>query len=266
MVSESSDLKYFGGMQSKGGQAANYTTDVAGKLYTSAKQYIPESVQPHVKAVEDKVSEYGSPVLTTLQDKGGNVLQFADSKVDGAANSAYSLHDKHYPQFQQAKDQYLKVVEDKVSTFRENGISGTVGQAADAVSARTNTAVAEAKKLPGFVNKQTEVALDRIEDAFNQVAAYPVVQNLWGQAKPTADFAWKKYAGLHNIIVSQPLYHKAYGFSTDVIAQTQSTGIYKATMPRVYSTIAPVADPVLHKIQSTETYKVLLDQFQPISA
>lgn len=72
----------------------------------------------------------------------------------------------------------MKVVEEKVSTFRENGISGTVGQAADAVSARTNTAVAEAKKLPGFVNKQTEVALDRIEDAFNQVAAYPVGEHL----------------------------------------------------------------------------------------
>lgn len=65
---------------------------------------------------------------------------------------------------------------------------------------------------------------------------------------------------------SQPLYHKAYAISTDVISQTQSTGIYKATVPRVYSTISPVADPVLHKIQSTETYKVILDQFQPISA
>lgn len=65
---------------------------------------------------------------------------------------------------------------------------------------------------------------------------------------------------------SQPLYHKVYAISTDVISQTQSTGIYKATVPRVYSTISPVADPVLHKIQSTETYKVILDQFQPISA
>ena len=95
-------------------------------------------------------------------------------QVDGAANSAFSLHDKHYPQFQQAKDQYLKVVEEKVSTLRENGISGTVGQAADAVSARTNSAVAEAKKLPGFVNKQTEVALDRVEDAVNQVSSWPI--------------------------------------------------------------------------------------------
>ncbi len=58
--------------------------------------------------------------------------------------------------------------------MRENGISGTVGQAADAVSQRTNSAVAEAKKLPGFVNKQTEVALDRVEDAINQVSSWPI--------------------------------------------------------------------------------------------
>lgn len=95
-------------------------------------------------------------------------------QVDAAANSAYSLHDKHYPQFQHAKDQYLKVVESKVADLRESGISGKVGQAADAVSTRTNSAVAEAKKLPGIVNKQTEVALDRVEDVINQVASYPV--------------------------------------------------------------------------------------------
>ncbi len=68
------------------------------------------------------------------------------------------------------------------------------------------------------------------------------------------------------LLQSQPLYHKAYSISTDVISTTQSTGIYKATVPRVYSTISPVADPVLHKIQSTEAYKLILDQFQPISA
>lgn len=84
-------------------------------------------------------------------------------QVDDAASSAYSLHDKHYPQFQQAKDQYLKVVENKVADLRESGISGKVGQAAD-----------NAKKLPGIVNKRTEVALDRVEDVINQVASYPV--------------------------------------------------------------------------------------------
>ena len=61
-----------------------------------------------------------------------------------------------------------------MADLRESGISGKVGQAADAVSTRTNSAVAEAKKLPGIVNKQTEVALDRVEDVINQVASYPV--------------------------------------------------------------------------------------------
>lgn len=94
---------------------------------------------------------------------GFDALLGFDAQVDDAANGAYSLHDKHYPQFQQAKDQYLKVVENKVAELRESGISGKVGQATD-----------NAKKLPGIVNKQTEVALDRVEDVINQVASYPV--------------------------------------------------------------------------------------------
>ena len=81
MVAESSDLKYLGGVQAKAGQAANATTDVAGKVYTNVKQRLPESAQPYVKAAEDKFSEYGTPVLTTVQDKGGKLVQNADEKV-----------------------------------------------------------------------------------------------------------------------------------------------------------------------------------------
>ena len=60
-----------------------------------------------------------------------------------------------------------------MTAFREKGVKGSVNSAADAVLARTDGVVTEAKKLPGFVNKQTEVALDRVEDAFNQVTSYP---------------------------------------------------------------------------------------------
>ena len=90
-----SDLKRLQFVQQKGGQAINYTSDVAGKVYSTTKQYIPESLQPTVKRVEDTVSEYGSPVLTTVQDKGGKVLQVADSKVQAlpARSAALSLCD-----------------------------------------------------------------------------------------------------------------------------------------------------------------------------
>ncbi len=39
------------------------------------------------------------------------------------------------------------------------------------------------------------------EPSFNVVAWFLAVQKVWGQAKPTADFAWKKYSGLHNLVV-----------------------------------------------------------------
>ena len=88
---------------------------------------------------------------------------FTDLQVDGAANGVFSFHDKHYPVFQQTKDQYLKAVEERFASLKENGIGGSVGQATDA-----------AKQLPGYVNKQTEVALDRVEDAFNRVTSLPI--------------------------------------------------------------------------------------------
>lgn len=92
MVSESGDLKYFGGVQSTTGQAANFTTDVAGKVYGTVKQYVPEGLQPHLKTAEDKVSEFGSPALTTLQDKGGKFLQIADSKVRSCLRCCADAH------------------------------------------------------------------------------------------------------------------------------------------------------------------------------
>ena len=81
MVSESSDLKYFGPVSEKTGQAANYTSDVASKVYTTVKQKSPESAQPYFKLAEDKFSEYGSPILTTVQDKSGKFVQIADEQV-----------------------------------------------------------------------------------------------------------------------------------------------------------------------------------------
>ena len=67
------------------------------------------------------------------------------------------------------------------------------------------------------------------------------------------------------LLQSQNLYKSAYKVSTDIIAKTQDSGIYKATAPRVYPIISPVADPVLNKIYSTDTYKLVVDQLQPIS-
>lgn len=115
-------------------------------------------------------------------------LTFVITQVDGAVKTTASFHEKHYPAFQNAKDQYLKVVEENVTAFREKGVKGTVNSAADAVLARTDGVVSEAKKLPGFVNKQTEVALDRVEDAFNQVTSYPI-----GERVQTHGHKWFLY-------------------------------------------------------------------------
>lgn len=40
-------------------------------------------------------------------------------------------------------------------------------------------------------------------DCFTCICA---VQRVWTQAKPTADFAWKKYLGVHNFVVVSTLH------------------------------------------------------------
>ena len=72
----------------------------------------------------------------------------------------------------------MKVVEDNVTAFREKGVKGSVNSAADAVLTRTD----------GVVQEQTEVALDRVEDAFNQVTSYPIGKNPWELRQYKSDF------------------------------------------------------------------------------
>ena len=92
--------------------------------------------------------------------------------------TASSFQDNKNSQYQQSKDQYLKYIETQMANWRENGLSGTFGQVADALSSAINNAVAGAKQIPDIVNKQTEVALDRTENGINQVASLPLGERI----------------------------------------------------------------------------------------
>ena len=46
------------------------------------------------------------------------------------------------------------------------------------------------------------------------------VQKVWTQAKPTADFAWKKYLGFHNVIVVSASEDAATGYKHEDATQS----------------------------------------------
>lgn len=74
-------LKRLGFVRDYSGFYWNKSSGLASQLYANSKHYAPASVQPRIKAVEDKVSEYSYPAFTTLQDRSDSVLRVLDSQV-----------------------------------------------------------------------------------------------------------------------------------------------------------------------------------------
>lgn len=74
-------LKRLGFVRDYSGYYWTKSSGLASHLYTSGKQYAPASLQPRIKTVEDKVSEYSHPAFVTIQDKSDSVLHVLDAKV-----------------------------------------------------------------------------------------------------------------------------------------------------------------------------------------
>ena len=80
-------LKRLGFVRDYSGFYWSKGSGLASQLYNSSKKYAPASMQPRIKAVEDKVSEYSHPALVTVQDKSDSVLHVLDSKVSSIAGA-----------------------------------------------------------------------------------------------------------------------------------------------------------------------------------
>jgi hypothetical protein len=78
---QTGELKRLDFVKSYSSQVLDYTYSLASQLYTTGKGYAPASLEPRIKAVEEKVTEVGSPFVSKLQDRGDMVLHTLDSKV-----------------------------------------------------------------------------------------------------------------------------------------------------------------------------------------
>jgi hypothetical protein len=75
------DLKRLGWVQvyCQSGLSKGY--GLATSVYSTAKTYAPASLNPVLAAVEDKVSEYGTPLAHQGADFSERILELADKKV-----------------------------------------------------------------------------------------------------------------------------------------------------------------------------------------
>lgn len=271
----SGDLKRLDFIRSYSSYALDKTYSLASNVYCTGKHYAPASLEPRIKFMEEKVTEYSSPLVSKLQDRSDFVLHTVDSKVDSLLVSAHKLydssaaelqaqvnhqkkfHEKNLEHYKQAREAYLKRIDETVTFLKKEGISGAAKLAADTVAAR----VEDAKQLPAYFDKEAKVVVSRVTEAWHQLASYPAVQKLLNTAQPSIDFAWKKYLQAHDAVVTSPYYHTYYTKAVDngqfVLTKVQKTDLFK----NAYSRVSPYTSPAVEKIEPY--YKAAVKHLEP---
>ena len=83
--SDSQKLQRLGFVQTYSEAALSKGYEVAGSVYNTTRGYVPAAIEDKVSWGEDKVSEistqYGAPLVNTVQDKSQQILGIVDSQV-----------------------------------------------------------------------------------------------------------------------------------------------------------------------------------------
>ncbi|KAK9816682.1 hypothetical protein WJX72_003614 [[Myrmecia] bisecta] len=277
-VTSSPDLKRLAFVRSYSGYYWDKGYGLASSVYTTGKSYVPDRLNGSIKAVEETVSEYGTPLVVAVQDKSDQVLHIVDSKVDTAVTSAYQFyenkstflasqvekqrkyHEKNLEHYKASRENYLKKIEESVEFLKKEGLTGSARYAADSVLAR----VEEAKKLPPVLVDEAKALVGKVGDAWAYLASLPAVHKLLETAQPSLDLAWKKYLIAHDTLLSTPIYHKLASNSTAVVGKVQETPVYKQLTNRVYPIISPYAEPALDTIYQSPYYSAVKDHLKPV--
>lgn len=237
-------------------EASARSYEIATNIYSTAKSYVPASLQPRIEKVEESVTNASAPYVTKAQDKGAELLKAADERVDKAIgqasqvyanNSAFvaatvdrqkAYHAQNLESYKAAREHYLKVVEQGVDYLKRVGVSGAAKAAVDEVSAR----VADARALPGMVLTRVQESVDRL---LRLAPVHRAVEGL----KPGVDAAYSRYASLHDGVVSSPQYKRALAAGQNVIARAQATQLYARSRSALYPYVAPYAEPAAQRLQ-----------------
>lgn len=55
--------------------------NIVTAVYTNSRALVPSALNSSIRAVEDKVTEFGTPLLAAVQSRGEQVLTSLDRKV-----------------------------------------------------------------------------------------------------------------------------------------------------------------------------------------
>lgn len=260
--SDSQKLQRLGFVQTYSEAALSKGYEVAGSVYSTTRGYVPAAIEDKVSWGEDKVSEistqYGAPLVNTVQDKSQQILGIVDSQVDTVAKSANNFyeknsdflknhsdfHSKNLTHFKEARDAYIQQAKDAIAFLKEHGAKGTVQHAIDQLA----TALDNLKQwVPKFVGDKANLLLEKVTQAWDTLYNMPTVQKTLETVSPSVELAKKKYTEAHDAVVKAPSYDKAFNAASTGISKAQDSYPYKTAANRLYPLVSPVTDPVLEK-------------------
>ncbi|KAI3435535.1 hypothetical protein D9Q98_001600 [Chlorella vulgaris] len=250
---------------------ASQTGALAEKTYVSAKAYVPESVKPRVDQVEGAVAEVAAPYVHKAQDTGATLLRAADDRIDTALNTAQKVysdnsaylqaqlarqaefHKSNLQSYKEAREAYLKKVEDAVEFVKQKGLTGSARAAADEVLARVGEAKVAVLGAPGYL-------LHKVQDAVDRLLAFGPVHSAVESAKPSLSAAKGQYLRVHDSVVATPQYKQVYDLAGTFAARAQQTWI----VAKAKENLLPYAQPTMDSVVSSPYYSSLVQHLQPI--
>lgn len=86
-------LKRLGFVKGYSGYVYSRSLDLSSSLYSKTTSFVPGSLKPSLKRIEDLASDYAGPVFHSVQDSSSKALTYADGQVK------IDRLEVHWPQF-----------------------------------------------------------------------------------------------------------------------------------------------------------------------
>lgn len=274
VASVDAGLKHLNFIASTATTAATTAGSVANTVYTTTKGFVPSSLLPTVNKLEDTAVSYAAPVIATAQDTGLGLLKHADHTVEAAVNTASNLLGSTKQTVASTASGVKGVQEHSVKTFKDAATTyfDFVTSTADWVAERlslTSQVTAAKETLNKTIAKAREmsdpdVAVGTVFEAWTAFAEVPAVNKVLTTAEPVTKRGLSTFYSLHDYLVASPYYKAGLNTGASTAAALSQTTPYKLTKQYAYPIIAPYADPLLDKLNSSIYLKQLQMYWMPV--
>jgi len=249
-----SEYKRLGWVQAYAAQA----TGIAGNVYSQARTLVPGFAEPFVQQLEETAINLAVPYVTAAQDTAEKVLSGVDTQVDqslGLVNNVLGygrdLHSKNLATFNGAKEQAYSYVESSV-------------QGVKALLDPTPYVTLVSDKVATYVDPDKIV--DTSFEVAGKVATFGPVPKVLETADPLIKTSVKAYGGVHDTVVSLPLYKTLWELVWSTSSSVQDSWAFKKAVELGYPVLAPVVDPVYSNITNSRYLKQLQTHLTPAKA